>query len=93
LTDNGPYQKNWQKNSGKNSFGFYLSLQRLPAALIKKEQRHEYFNHLIKIQSEGQFDGFIGFICDAVEEGFRPYWAVLGIDPQDIAAGTENHKQ
>ena len=62
-----------------------------PAALIKKEQRHEYFNHLIKIQSEGQFDGFIGFICDAVEEGFRPYWTVLGIDPQDIAAGKENY--
>ena len=60
-----------------------------PVALIKKEQRPEYFNHLIKIQSEGEFNGFIDFICRAIEEGFKPYWTILNIDPNDIPADQE----
>lgn len=51
----------------------------LPAAVIKVEQRLEYYSALDKAHTAGDHQDFIELVGRCVEEGFEPYWWGLGI--------------
>lgn len=51
----------------------------LPAAVIKVEQRLEYYSALDKAHTTGDHQDFIELVGRCVVEGFEPYWWGLGI--------------
>ncbi len=52
-----------------------------PAAIIAVDQRFFYYHALDKVHTEKNYDPFIKLVCQAIENGFKPYWHALGITP------------
>lgn len=53
----------------------------LPAAIIKVEQRLDYYKALDKAHTTGDYQDFIELVGQSVVNGFEPYWWGLGIQP------------
>lgn len=52
-----------------------------PPAVLPVERRLAYYEALDKAHVEGDFSDFVDLVAQCAEEGFAPYWRVLGIKP------------
>lgn len=50
-----------------------------PAIVIPVEKRLKYYEALDKAHVDMDYEPFLQLIADTVEDGFKPYWRVLGI--------------
>lgn len=53
----------------------------LPAAIVKVEQRLEYYSALDKVHTTGDYQDFIALVSQCVVEGLETYWWGMGIQP------------
>ncbi len=60
---------------------FELMKAGYPPAIIEIGQRFSYYQALDKAHTEKDYDPFIKLVCEAVENGFKPYMEALSITP------------
>jgi len=60
-----------------------LIKQGYPPAIIKVENRLEYYKALDLAHTKKEYKAFMQFICKVVEESFEPYFFVLGVNKKN----------